>query len=891
MMLTKNRLHNISARITLITVILAFLTDNGLSALPADPAGRAGSATLAPASRFKPFAEKHGLDLKDVLTAAYTAKEIQALLADGALRDSHIARCNQRFPAGTVTVENHLGSGTFRSTGREYAYAVFHFLNGQKTVRALFIDNLTAEERAELRIGENEQGLLASPGTEGVWFVEESRLRTEPAAGGTMGRWKYARVTLAADGALTLHDARRIRRKDGTVEPEFLIHRKNLPRDIVLKTRPLRPDELRKTRVLQKELGVTTEPRVIERDASAIRHRIYGIAAEGIPFIREDILAAGDRDEIKEALDHEWREASGQTHAAARAAQYAGGLRTLIARLSAQDIFEAEAARRPEIARGTIPVGSSIAGKTPNALTRQEAIGLFPVALIRLAPAGSGGDLHVTITPPPARIAKLPAEEIDRDYLVPHGALQQTTFTLMKGKETLATLKLSDHAGSLFFMMELHPDLRQLGIGQFWLTGILAPYAKSLRDSRLAALFTCGDSAWDHFITGRMGFTKESRSSNDDGDTFHGTVYYLATADLNTYPGPEMLRTEIDLQALPRKARRDMVYHKWVMLLQNVQGSIEYAIDEIERQEASLKKFGYVSHAIDSDDLAAVAAKKRTRHIRFEPHPALARKIIALADISAGMPLIEKFRAYAAVVKKMRARLERGIDPLAGRDPDDAFFDGKADADRIHAMNLAPGSMPAIAPRTVLCHIITDTIVPEEQRKILKASLEQAMGKRADYNEKVVCLSGANAGNPARFIRDLARLVEKKRAEYLAMGYTDVRFDIACPSTALVDAVLGSATGVRAALAFSPCTDMFGVVQVEGIILALRALHAGDLARLKTVFSFLAGQPLSREERAIRNIEIFMRTVTFILPATEIEDYNKRRELYDLITTHIRQAA
>ena len=123
------------------------------------------------------------------------------------------------------------------------------------------------------------------------------------------------------------------------------------------------------------------------------------------------------------------------------------------------------------------------------------------------------------------------------------------------------------------------------------------------------------------------------------------------------------------------------------------------------------------------------------------------------------------------------------------------------------------------------------------------------------------------------------------------MGYTDVQFDVACSDTGLVNAILERQVGIKEALAFEPCKTEFNLVQVEGIILALRALHSGNIEKLKSVFIFLGGNKLSPEQLAITDIDIFIRTVSFILPAAKIEDYNKRRELNDLIATNIKQAA
>ena len=88
-------------------------------------------------------------------------------------------------------------------------------------------------------------------------------------------------------------------------------------------------------RRLKRQLGDETETRVIV-GISAARHRIYGVAAEGMTFIRDAILE-GTPDQIKEALDHERRELETDDHNDIRGAQYNGNLRELIRQISDRD--------------------------------------------------------------------------------------------------------------------------------------------------------------------------------------------------------------------------------------------------------------------------------------------------------------------------------------------------------------------------------------------------------------------------------------------------------------------------------------------------------------------------------------------------------------------------
>ncbi|MDP3786782.1 MAG: ATP-binding protein [Candidatus Omnitrophota bacterium] len=197
------------------------------------------------------------------------------------------------------------------------------------------------------------------------------------------------------------------------------------------------------------------------------------------------------------------------------------------------------------------------------------------------------------------------------------------------------------------------------------------------------------------------------------------------------------------------------------------------------------------------------------------------------------------------------------------------------EAARIHSENLK--YMPSIPEKTILCHIITDSILPEGQRKMLKA-LEKNM-RSNDYSEKVIAFS---INDPDKFTEELSALMEKQRKLY--EGYA-VNFDVACPNVELVNAVLESNLGVKA-LAFEPCKDA-DAVQVEGIILALRALNSGKIESLREAFSILSGKELPQG----LDINEIMRKITFILPAAKIKDYNEIKKLNRLIEENIRAAA
>jgi signal transduction histidine kinase/radical SAM superfamily enzyme YgiQ (UPF0313 family) len=209
------------------------------------------------------------------------------------------------------------------------------------------------------------------------------------------------------------------------------------------------------------------------------------------------------------------------------------------------------------------------------------------------------------------------------------------------------------------------------------------------------------------------------------------------------------------------------------------------------------------------------------------------------------------------------------------------FASAQAEADKIHQENLK--YTPAIPEKTLRCYIVTDSICPPEQWNMLSA-LETSMWKDKSYIEKVARLS---IDDGSTFIGDLRRKMAKLKDDYskLYEGYK-VEFVVACPNTKLVEEAINSGLGVKA-LAFEPCKEP---AQVEGVILALRALYTDDINRLRAAFEFLANRKLSLEEASITDINEFAKRVAFILPTAKILD-NEVRRFNELISNNIKTAA
>jgi len=164
--------------------------------------------------------------------------------------------------------------------------------------------------------------------------------------------------------------------------------------------------------------------------------------------------------------------------------------------------------------------------------------------------------------------------------------------------------------------------------------------------------------------------------------------------------------------------------------------------------------------------------------------------------------------------------------------------------------------------QTVLCHIVADSILPSGQKDILKRLQQKTRNKKC--SEKIICLSVEDPDSEEELFAELARIKADKEIEYGKKGY-QVRFDVACSNKKFVGKIQ-SELGMKA-LAFSKEGDGL-ILQIEGIILALRALQSENVGELLKVYKFLTGKDFSLGQ--IKNIDQLARQIQFVLPVTRI---------------------
>ncbi len=207
----------------------------------------------------------------------------------------------------------------------------------------------------------------------------------------------------------------------------------------------------------------------------------------------------------------------------------------------------------------------------------------------------------------------------------------------------------------------------------------------------------------------------------------------------------------------------------------------------------------------------------------------------------------------------------------------------KDETERIHKETRKISRDAAIPAKTVRCHIIPHSLVPAGQGNML-SDLEREMARpRDEYVERVVCLKGDDTMSFTQRVQLTMETYEQAHQDDdKGLVY---EFDVACSST---DQVSGIQRDLDIpALAFGWQEELCDIVQVEGIILALRALRANDAGKLREVYKILTGDTADEN---ITDIRALARTLLFKLPVSRV-DIDRISEINMLIKKNIENAA
>jgi hypothetical protein len=207
-----------------------------------------------------------------------------------------------------------------------------------------------------------------------------------------------------------------------------------------------------------------------------------------------------------------------------------------------------------------------------------------------------------------------------------------------------------------------------------------------------------------------------------------------------------------------------------------------------------------------------------------------------------------------------------------------ADHETRKEAYKIHAENLKVTS--AIQDKTLICHVVTDSILPDMQLKEGVLNRLETKMRSPKFGEKIVALSVKNPDNAEEYMAKLEALKAQIESEY--QGYK-VQFDVACPRPEYVESI--QKLGMQA-LAFK--RDGEGeIIQIEGIILALRALRTGSIASLISAYKTITGKDYTTDKADINELAKIM---LFILPVRKI-DVDKIGTINKLIEENIKAAA
>lgn len=212
------------------------------------------------------------------------------------------------------------------------------------------------------------------------------------------------------------------------------------------------------------------------------------------------------------------------------------------------------------------------------------------------------------------------------------------------------------------------------------------------------------------------------------------------------------------------------------------------------------------------------------------------------------------------------------------------------EAGRIHNENLkyTPAEKDT-HDKTVICQVITDSIVPVGQRDMI-----QKIGQYMAKPEKncVERMARLEEGKPGSFLDKLREVIADQ--ERLNAGY-ETEYYIACASKNDVETVLenipmlekefGRKLKMRA-VAFEVPEPGIDAVQVEGIMLVLRALRKGSDS-LRAVYKFLTGKDMDIETD---DLIAMMKKALFKVPSAKIE-INKVSDFNKLVEKYIKNAA
>lgn len=863
-MKTKTKCSILFRSITISLVCLFIASDiTWAQACPSSSYGPSSNATtLAVQSRLKPFFEKYGIDFQSIALVAMAANKLKNSIIVEKKREgslyTDIRSLNNLFPNGGIEIEKQIKTDNFKCSGKEYKYAVFHFREAQKTINVLFLEDhtaLTAEELRELRINDTEMYNLDCPGLEGVWLINPA----------------------TAPIHATQQPLLSTRKKAGK---EFPLEPKDVPRVETpyrrIQTKIPVPESLSLLKRLREN-----EPRSMSGQPPIVWSKDYGVTVE-------------------DPYGNKWLDWSsgvlvtniGHGHPALKNA-----LKAFVENDSPLHTYCFPNKPRADLVERLIKVSPRELNKVFLLSTGSEAtevsMKLARTYGIRKNPnkrviISFEGDFHGRTYA--AQMAGNPMDWVDQNpYFI------KVPFP--------GSVETKDKSFDVFLR-----TLKDSGVNPEDVAGVISETFQGREVKLMPLEYAKALREWCNAHDVALIFDEVQAGFGRTGKLFAFEHYGIIPDMVCCGKG---ISSSLPLSAVIGKEKYMDLYgpgemtstHSANPLIATLGLASVNALFEEKLIENAEKVGRYLEEQLriivqpyqDRIDLGGVGLVYGmlffNNRNELEPDRETAFKFCQKAFESGNLFFAPVGKGYGAIkfCPPLCITKEAIDDGLYGKRGIKEILDevmqqksaeeAQSESIRIHAENLK--YTPAIPQNTILCHIITDSILPEGQRNMLK-TLEKNMRGEC-YSEKVVSLS---VKDQDKFVEELNALMARQRDLYKDRT---VKFDVACPSTELVNAILKSNLGINA-LAFEPCKEA-DLVQVEGIILALRALNSGKIESLREAFKILAGKEMPQELSAITDINELIKRITFALPATKVVNYNYIRQLNEIIRKNIEVAA
>lgn len=914
---------NILIKSIAISLILAFIFEPIAYAqdLPASHS-IISQATLAAELRLKPFFEANKLEFQNMFGVIYAARRLRELLIDEHVSDDikitrEINRLNRLFPDGSVKINENIQPAALQS-GRAYKCAVFKFDGSKKPVNVLFFPDYTPQnklkpdELRELRIDDEEKHHLDCPGLEGAWFVNRlsndryiDNIRHAAYASKEKDQEKFLKLKAAIEESgralfkISISHTPEYTRSQLDMMWEFLDELKdkdagaaqNIEKvkssiselainmmeygqgGVIVITPLFENSEIRGMRVDSMDTGpgVGDLAGLYEKSRAAhdqgLEDNLGFFYIFGEPYVDRGVAESQlIRWEMKDDPATGKRE---MVNTGTSNVQY--GVRIELwwdfanmlmsdSNRKGQAFSPAETwSRLPGENRGKEPASAKAsAGKQGSRFARPDD---------KLSTSGRSGGVKGKA----------------RDTLQAEFA-QGTSSTTQPGNSNQVRKGdkrwdgapqsvveyFSEHYTGLNILADIQGDAldretqeRYIGTEEKSFIPIRVLFVRPRIKHSIQSPVLCVLDSRDNSLIGVATLMEDRRSKEKDR-------YTIMTMDAFSY-GQGLMQRAITLFLLK--------YDKVITLVSSGTNS-RPAQRMYARLYMDKRLFGEIFTRGDYH----YAIRRKTPEdaaLLAESRPALSGKFYNQRND--GNPWLLEGEGFEYADKYQQ------IIPVS-----DGLVSAKEEAKKIHDANIEHAKyMPMPNEKKMVCHIIADSVIPYEQRERVVKRLEQDRDMRSDdCREKVIRFEDVKEKD---FIATLKGLIEKKRSEYEARGF-EVEFDLACPDTKLVAAIMEDKTlskigpnGVRA-LAFKSPELGINDIQVEGIMVALRALRSGDLDVLRRVYNLLSGRELSKDELSLNDINDFVRRITFTLPAVKV-DFSERRRINDLIVKKIKTAA